>query len=260
VLGLESDLRSITLDDVNAYFRDRYAPQSAVLTVVGAFEPKAMLAEVKKAFDPVPRRSAPAVKPPPLAGPHARGLGTIPGRVPMLVAGWRAPGSADASTASLELLARVLSANTGSPLMAGGHFSQTRAGVDARRDASLFYAVGLSTSRADSAEAEQTLVDAVEKLATEPVRAEDLDRAKREYEYEWLSSQETVRGRGRALGAALLTDGAADAAARRLEQIRNLTPADLQAVAASVLKPDARSVVWMVPDGSGAAGREESAR
>src|SRR5439155_20166731 len=89
--------------------------------------------------------------------------------------------------------------------------------------------------------------DAVEALARQPVSAEELDRAKREWELDWLTALETVRGRARLLGKALLVDGDAAAPARRLEVVRNLTPADLEAAARRVFLPESRSVVLLMP-------------
>lgn len=91
VIGTETDLASITLDDALEYYRDRYAPGNAVLTVVGRFEPRATLLAIRRHFDPLPRRGTPVSRPAPPGPPQPRAADRIPGRTPLLLAGWRAP-------------------------------------------------------------------------------------------------------------------------------------------------------------------------
>ena len=249
VLGLENDLRRISFDDAQEYYRDRYGPNHAVLTVVGRFDPQATLAAIRRDFGSLPRRGA-AVEPAPLPPPAARGSAATPGRVPVVLVGWRAPGSADAATASLEILARVLGSGSQGRLSGGTSnplVMQARAGFDPARAGSFLYAFASLRSGADSSAVERFLIGAVEGLADEAVAAEELDRAKRDWELDWLAAQQTVRGRARAIGTALLVDGDVAAPAKRLEAIRNLTPADLQDTARKLLRPEARSVVWLTP-------------
>ena len=249
VIGIEADLANITLDDALDYYRDRYAPGNAVLTVVGCFEPRATLAAIRQQFEPLPRRGAAAgrLDPPPPPRPRATERG--PGRAPLLITGWRAPSSSNASSAALELLAHVLSSGASGPI-GGSRFAQTRVGFDARRDGSIFYTVAVARTASDSSLAEQDMVQAIETLATTPIPAEDLDRARNELQLKWLIDQQTVRGRAHALGEALLVDGDTRALERRLDAIRNLTPADIMDVAQKVFRPDSRTVVWMMPSGT----------
>jgi predicted Zn-dependent peptidase len=260
VIGLEDDLDRITVNDALEYYRDRYAPNNAVVSVVGRFDPRATLATIRARFEPLPRRGTAPARPAPPPPPAARGWERLPGHTPLLVMGWRGPASADPASPSLEMLARVLGSGTqgrlSRDLSANPIFAQVRAGYDPRADASLVFAVALVRSRADSVIAEHNLAAAVERLATEPMSTEELDRAKRDWELEWLTEQQTVRGRARALGNALLVDHDPASAARRLDAIRNLTAADVQAVARKFLKPEARSVVWMVPALSAAPGAD----
>ena len=250
VIGTETDLASITLDDALEYYRDRYAPGNAVLTVVGRFEPRATLLAIRRHFDPLPRRGTPVSRPAPPGPPQPRAADRIPGRTPLLLAGWRAPVSSDGTNAVLDLLVRVLSSSSGQ--VGGERFVQTRVGFDPRRDGSIFYTVAMIRTPSDSAAAEQDMVRAIEALATTPVPVDDLDRAKREIQLKWLTDQQTVRGRARALGEALLVDGDMRAADRKLDAIRNLTPADIMTVAQKVFRPEARTLVWMMPSGAAA--------
>ena len=50
LLGRPADVRSITRDDVVAFYDTHYAPSSAVLLVVGSFDPEALQAAVERAL------------------------------------------------------------------------------------------------------------------------------------------------------------------------------------------------------------------
>ena len=58
-IGSMADLNAATLDDVKDFFRIYYAPNNAVLTLVGDFDPDDALAKVKKYFGSIPAQPAP---------------------------------------------------------------------------------------------------------------------------------------------------------------------------------------------------------
>ena len=59
VIGSMEDLDAATLDDVKAFFRTYYAPNNAVLALVGDLDPVQTLAKVKKYFGDIPRQAPP---------------------------------------------------------------------------------------------------------------------------------------------------------------------------------------------------------
>src|SRR3954462_2247597 len=54
VIGSMADLSAATVDDVAAFFKTYYAPNNAVLSVVGDVDPKATLEKVRKYFESIP--------------------------------------------------------------------------------------------------------------------------------------------------------------------------------------------------------------
>src|SRR5579862_8753791 len=67
VIGSMQDLNAATIKDVQEFFRIYYAPNNAVLTLVGDFEPAEALAKIKKYFGAIPAQTTPPV--PDLAEP-----------------------------------------------------------------------------------------------------------------------------------------------------------------------------------------------
>jgi zinc protease len=58
-IGSMTDLNAATIEDVKDFFRVYYAPNNAVLTLVGDFNPDEALAKVKKYFGSIPSQPAP---------------------------------------------------------------------------------------------------------------------------------------------------------------------------------------------------------
>lgn len=59
-IGSMSDLDAATVKDVADFFRTYYAPNNAVLTLVGDFDPAEALAKIKKYFATIPEQAPPA--------------------------------------------------------------------------------------------------------------------------------------------------------------------------------------------------------
>jgi len=59
VIGSMADLDAASVEDVQKFFRTYYAPNNAVLSLVGDFDAKDTLAKVKKYFGAIPRQEAP---------------------------------------------------------------------------------------------------------------------------------------------------------------------------------------------------------
>ncbi len=58
-IGSMADLNAATIDDVKDFFRIYYAPNNAVLTLVGDFDPDEALAKIKKYFGSIPAQPTP---------------------------------------------------------------------------------------------------------------------------------------------------------------------------------------------------------
>jgi zinc protease len=58
-IGSMSDLNAASIEDVSKFFHTYYAPNNAVLTLVGDFDPAEALAKIKKYFATIPEQPAP---------------------------------------------------------------------------------------------------------------------------------------------------------------------------------------------------------
>jgi zinc protease len=120
ILGSMEDLNRASLADVSDFFAAHYAPNNAVLTIAGDFDPSAAQALVEKYFGPIPANStvphAPLTLLDATFGTEMREtvLDRVP--VPRLYAACRAPSFGSASFTALEVAMDLLGAGRASRL------------------------------------------------------------------------------------------------------------------------------------------------
>jgi zinc protease len=253
VQGRGADAERLTAAACTEYAQAHYGPGNALVTVTGAFDPAAAEGAIRRTFGAIPRRDAPpaprAALPPPGERRARLRLATP---VAVVMAGWRASGDSTCG-AELAVLARALSAPgngrldaklTGDAKLA----LTTDCAFDGRRQASLFYVTAAAVPGADSAALEAALIEQVEKLAREPLSADELEHARKSLLIESRLDRDGARGRAQALGSAEMTDGGWERDEQRLARIETLQAEDVRQVAERVLKPEQRTVVWVLPE------------
>ena len=262
--GAGEGLARLTARDCDQAFRTLFGPNRALVTVVGRFDPATAEAAARRALGALPARGGPARKPVAARAAAARARRASERQdldIALVFTGWRAPAGSDADALALDLLGRVMGAGSESRLVREAigpdrDLVFAQAGYDGRRDAGLFYAFGVVRPGADSTAAERGLVAGIEKLAAEPVSADELERARRQAEAGALTGWEGVHGRTVALGLAEMVGGDWQGAWTRVERLRGIGAADLQRAAARVLKAENRAVVWVLPRAAAAGGGE----
>lgn len=63
VIGTKSDLERVPLDRLQAFYRNHYRPDNALLIVAGSFDERQALADIARLFGRIPRPKAPLVPP-----------------------------------------------------------------------------------------------------------------------------------------------------------------------------------------------------
>jgi predicted Zn-dependent peptidase len=262
-IGSMEDLDAASLEDVAAFFRTYYAPNNAVLTIVGDVDPAQARAWVEQYFGPI--AANPAI-PPFAVEPLPMTLGgeireTVEDRVPLprIYAAWRAPVLGDDRLYALEIACQVLAGGKGSRL----HRRLVREARIAQ-DVALFLLpfssgpsvfVGWATVRPD---AERDAVEAgflaeIARLATEEITDDELARARALIETDELGALQRVAERADRLGMfATLLDEPAEIN-RQLGRFLAVTAADVRAVCAELLVDHNRVVLTYVPAAAGAA-------
>ena len=258
-IGSMEDLNAAGLDTFKAFHQQYYAPNNAVLTVVGDTSAAEVFALADKYFgglDPV--SDIPAAPHGHIAGPAGapvREEVTAAVPAPRIYLSHRTypfgtPGF-DAAT----VLATVLGSGRGSRLyqrLADGlRIAQPdyvgAYGVDLAHAPAPLIVTATAKDGVDAATLESGLADVVGSLVTEPVTEDELDRAKALLTTSWWRQMSTVGGRADTLGRYATQFGDPRSAAYRLPAWQAVTTGDVTDVAAQTLQPSSRVTLTYLP-------------
>ena len=254
VVGWMGDLNRITRDDCVGYFRTYYAPNNCILVLTGDFNPKTALAEIEKAFGPIPAQKAP--EPPVSSEPEQRGERRVQVHYPSenvsFQVGYHVPSIQSDDVYVLDALASILSEGESSRLhQALVYEKQIALGASSffsiRLDPSLFeFYVEMKPGKT-AAEGEAALDEVVSRLAKEGPTARELQKAKNLLEAKFVKSLKTNNGVGSQLGFYEHVFGDYRAMFRSLDKYRALTEEDCRRVAQKYFVPLQRTVSILVP-------------
>jgi predicted Zn-dependent peptidase len=260
-IGSMDDLDAASLEDVAAFFRTYYAPNNAVLAIVGDADPAQVRAWVERYFGEI----APNPKIPPLGdlslpatlGGEVREV--IEDRVPLPrhYFGFRAPCFGDPRLDALEIAAQILAGGKGSRLyrrlVREERIAQDIAFFALGFVGGASIAAGQATVRpgVDPGLVERAFEEELERLGREPVTDDELARARALIETYELEALQRVEERADRLAmyATLLDDP--EMINHQLSRYLSVGKAEIQAVAADVLRPDNRVVLTYVPATAG---------
>jgi len=111
VIGSMDDLSAATVEDVAAFFRTYYAPNNAVLALVGDFDAKVALEKVRKYFESVPPGPVPPAvdaTEPPQKEERRRTIEDPLARLSLIVAGYHTPAGLTPDVDALTALGSIL--------------------------------------------------------------------------------------------------------------------------------------------------------
>ncbi len=256
-IGSMEDLDAASLEDVAAFFRTYYAPNNAVLAVVGDFEPAEARAWIERYFGPLaPNPAIPALGDlslPLTLGGEVRE--EVPDRVPLprVYLGFRAPPFGDRRLYALEMAGQILAGGKGSRL----HRRLVREERIAQ-DVAFFVmgfvggasvAAGWATVRpeSDARTVEGAYLEELDRLAREPISEDELGRARALVETDHLRALQRVEERADQLAmyATLFDDpGLVN---EQLSRYLAVTAEEIGAVCAEVFTAHNRLVLTYVP-------------
>jgi len=184
-IGSMADLDAASLDTVKQWFRDHYAPNNAVLVLVGDIDLATARAKAKEWFGAIPPGpEAPDVNAPvPTLDAPERFTQTTPVPVTVIRKYWAVPGAKDKDSLALDLFGEVLgglaSSRLDNAMVRGSEVSvSVSAGNQSFVDAGMFIMTALVRPGVEPAVVEQALDDELAKLMAEGPTEDELQRAK----------------------------------------------------------------------------------
>ena len=257
-IGSMEDLDAASIEDVSAFFRTYYAPNNAVLTVVGDVDPDEIRRWTERYFGGIPANpNIPALGDlslPAVVGSERRE--TVYDKVPLprVYVGFRAPVFGDPRLDALDIASQVLAGGKGSRLhrrlVRDERIAQDVALVALGFVGGASVCAGWATVRpgVPVERVEAALHEELDKLAREPISDDELARARALIETEELAALSRVEERADRLSmyATLFDDP--DLINRMLGRYLSITADQIQAVAADVFRADNRVVLTYLPE------------
>ncbi len=262
VIGWESDIRAWTQADLEQFHKVYYAPNNAVLVLVGAVPPERAFTAIEAAFGKLPKGPPPEkvrTTEPPQRGERRAEL-RRPAQLPALQIGYHVPASADESAPVMKVLETVLMAGQSSrlykrlvlkdelALSVGGGYGEWNL------DPTLFtFSVQVKGGRTP-AQVEAALYEELERFAQTPPEPAEVRKAINIVLADLYRSQKTIDGKARILGVHEVIHGDWRAVRTLDQRIAAVTPAALQAFVRQHLRSRNRTVVTLVPEAPAAKG------
>ncbi len=255
-IGSMQDLDAAKLEWVAAFYRAHYAPNNAVLTIAGDFEPDQALELVRKYFGPAERREVPPFTEPPKgaanSAPRREVMEDGNANAPAILWGYRIPPLRQPDHYALELAGVVLADGESSRLYQ--LLVRDRAllqGVSARtkdlRGPDQFMLTGVLTEKAKLADVERAFQSELDRLAKTPPSAEELKRAKARVKHDFLFGLQSNATRAIHLGEYEVYFGDARLLTRELAAYLAVSADDIRRVTKQYLTPEAKFAIEVRP-------------
>ena len=261
-IGSMADLDAASVEDVAAFFKTYYAPNNAVIAIVGDVDAKSTIEKVRKYFETIP--SQPAPPPVDMAEPaqteERRATLEDPlARLTRIDMAYKVPPSSSPDDDALTVMATILSGGR------SGRFyeaivrekqlaTNVSAGSSESRGPGLFNVVGMTQPAKSVADLEAAIDIEIEKLKTGPIADWEIEKARTGARSGFVNSVGSSLQRAVLLSEYAMFYDKPDLINTRAESIAKVTAADVQRVARQYLVKTGRTVVTTAPKAVPAKG------
>ncbi len=263
VVGWMSDLEAMTAEDARAFWRRWYVPANAAVVVAGDVDPQEVLRLAEKYYGPIPARPVPVRKP--REEPAQQGLRRIEFKAPAeqayVVLAFKVPrlsslepSSSNDDALALTVLAAVLDGYSGArldrALTQGPDRLADSAGAGnglMGRGPQLFTLDGVPAPGKTTAEVEAALREQVARIARDGVSEAELERVKTQWVASEVYKLDSVMNQARELGNLWAQGLPLDTGEQLIRRLRQVTPAQVQSVAARYFGDDQLTVAVLRP-------------
>jgi predicted Zn-dependent peptidase len=255
VIGSMDDLNAATVEDVAAFFKMYYAPNNAVLVLVGDFKTAEALAKIRSNFESIPRQpDPPAVD---MAEPQQKAerrasVDDVLARAPRVDLAYKAVPGNTPDFYALQVLAAVLQSGQSSRLyqkMVKEKEMVTGVGgfMDEKRGVGAFYTNATLRPGIKTEDIEATIYAEIERLKKEPIADWELQKAKNTTRRNLINGLASSLSRAITIGQYTTYYNEPNLINERLNKVAAVTKEDVQRVANKYLIDTNRTVVITMP-------------
>jgi len=261
VIGWMQDIQRVRQPELRAFYNRHYQPNNALLVVAGDVDTRRVISRARETFGRIPRGPAPppmdAIEPPQLAERRVV-VYKADARAPIVYIGFHVPNYLSKDAPALELLSTILQEGRASrlyrrlvyerrlALSIGGDYAYLS------HDPNLFWFSGTPLPGQTPEALEQAIMAEIERVKSETVPEEELERAKNQIESGFVWRQDSVYSRAASLARFELA-GSWRNSESFVPLIRQVTAADLQRAARVYFQTDRRTVGVLLPGAPPAA-------
>jgi predicted Zn-dependent peptidase len=264
-IGSMADLDAAGVEDVKEFFRIYYAPDNAVLTLVGDLDPQDTLEKVKKYFGAIPSQPPPPkvdLAEPEHFGERREVIYDPLARLPRLLISYHIPAGNTPGNLSAQVLAYILSAGQSSRfyqhLVKDKQLAvSVQAMPDARIGPSLFYIIGTPRPGVKPEDLEKAINEEIEAVRKDGVTSQEIEKVRTQYLLGRIQSRESSLSAAIQLGQYTVYFNDPDLINTLFDKFNAVTAAQVQEAAQEFLVASGRTVVTTLPASSQAkpAGR-----
>lgn len=278
VIGWKCDLQAMTREDLYGWYRSHYAPNNAVVVAVGDFETDKLMKQIEEHFGPIP--AGPPIPPvrscePPQEG-ERRVVVRRPGPTQYFMSAYHAPAASSPDVYPLFVLDAILSGAKPMGLFGGRDTAMGRSSrlyrllVDTglctgagssfglTKDPYLFEISASLRPNAGLGEVERTIFAEVDRITHDGVQADEVEKAVKQVRAQFTYASEGVTNQAYWLGDLEMVNSYTMLDSF-VDNIAQVTPADVQRVAQTYLTPTNRTVGWFEPTAPGASAEAPTA-
>jgi len=261
VIGSMEDLNAASLDDVKEFFRIYYAPNNAVLVLVGDVNPKEALAKVKKYFGDIPRQPEPepvVVDEPMNKGERRKTISDGLARLPQYRAAYNIAAGNTPDNYALQVLSSVLAGGRSSRLferLVREKQLATNINVftEQRRGPSLLHIVATPGRGVKVEDLEKAIEAEIEALKKDGVTAKEIEKARVNHLRGQIQSRAGSLQLANRIASNVIYFNDPNLVNTVVDKYNAVTADHVKAAANKYLNPTNRSVVITMPEGRGGA-------
>ena len=260
VVGWMNDLENMTVADAREWYKTWYAPNNAILVVVGDVNAPDVLKLAQQYFGPLKPHDLPARKPQvePAQIGERRLIVKAQGKLPYVLMGYHVPAlqepEHDWEPYALVLLAGVLDGN-GSARLNQNLVRQQRVAIDVgagydlinRGRESIFEIDGTPSEGKTAAELEAALLQQIEKIKADGVTNEELQRVQAQVIAADVYQRDSMFYQGMQIGKLEISGFSWKVLPQYPARLKAITPEQVQAVAKKYLVSDNLTVATLDP-------------
>ena len=266
-IGSMEDLDAATIDDIREFFRIYYAPNNAVLSVVGDFDSAEARALADKYFGNIPSQPLP----PPVDVSETEHVAITEetfhdplAPAPAFVLGWKIPARRTPDFYALSLAGSLLFEGDSSRLyqkLVKGDESvvSIEGGVDERRGPSALYIFALPKPGEEVNTIRDQIFDEIKRIATEGPTDAEMEKLRNSLCNDAVRGRQSTMYRAQRLAEFALYDSNPHLVDSELDHYLNVTAADIKQAAAKYLDGPNRVVLDILPVPAAAEAEESMA-